>query len=95
MAAPCPSGKLRHDSQAAARRFIAGLPRGLSHDRQRAYSCDRCSGWHVSTQPTNRVAARRAGVVRSRPRRGPVAEPTGVATRAELDAWWAEHGGTP
>lgn len=84
----CPTGKRRHDSQRAARAFIAGLPRALSHDRQRVYRCDRCSSWHVTTTPATRIVQQRG-----RSRRGYPPPPTDVATLAELDAWWSEHGG--
>lgn len=82
----CPTGKLAHASETAARRFAAGL--GFVSCRQRAYRCKACGGWHLTTGEAVPKAWRpKPG---TRKRRGvPVPQP---ATRAELDAWFAEHG---
>lgn len=82
----CPDGKRCHASRGAARRF-GGHVRGINGVRHRAYLCDRCGCWHLTTSAT-------PAPLRGHRRRG-APPPPPVATRAELDAWWAEHGGAP
>ena len=79
----CTSGKVGHHSESAARRAAVAVARVRTHDRPRVYECPRCHFWHLTSAPrSRRVFARR--------RHQRMQEPT-VATRAELDAWFAAH----
>lgn len=42
----CPTGKKRHGSQSAAKRFRLAYTNG---HRMRAYLCDACDGWHLTS----------------------------------------------
>jgi len=43
---PCPSGKQRHESKAAADAHRKSQ-RLANNDRNRVYLCDRCGSWHI------------------------------------------------
>ena len=79
-AVQCPSGKVRHPSKRAAKAAATAVGRRRTHDRPRAYECPTCHGWHMTTAPRERARAR-------------ALQPPQVASRAELDAFFAAHGG--
>jgi hypothetical protein len=79
----CTSGKVGHHSESAARRAAVAVARVRMHDRPRVYECQRCHCWHLTSAPRLRRAFGRRHHQR-------IQEPT-VATRAELDAWFAAH----
>jgi len=78
----CPSGKTGHPSQAAAHRAAIALAIKRTHTAMRAYPCPDCHRWHLTS-------SERLPTARTR-RRRPAPEPV-VATREQLDAWWAQH----
>lgn len=81
-AGDCPSGKVRHPSRASAKAAAIAVGTRRTHTRPRIYECDACKGgWHMTSAPKVRLPSGR---------RSPLQPPT-VATRAELDAWMAEH----
>ncbi len=79
----CASGKVGHHSESAARRAAVAVAQGRMHDRPRVYECPDCHCWHLTSAPRLRTAM-------GRRRHHRLHEPT-VATRAELDAWFAAH----
>ena len=81
--AGCTSGKVGHHSESAARRAAVAVARVRTHDRPRVYACPHCHCWHLTSAPRLRT-------VLARRRHHCIQEPT-VATRAELDAWFAAH----
>jgi hypothetical protein len=55
-AGPCPSGKVRYETEHDARVELCGAVvaknRGRNRRREtRAYSCPRCDGWHLTSLP--------------------------------------------
>jgi hypothetical protein len=79
----CRSGKEGHRSRIAARRAAVAVARKRTHDRPRVYHCPDCHRWHLtSTRDHARHLARGAHDRLQQP---------APASRAELDAWFAEH----
>lgn len=79
----CASGKVGHSSESAARAAAVAVARARTHDRPRVYECPQCHCWHLTSARGLRTAM-------GRRRHQRLHEPT-VATRAELDAWFAAH----
>lgn len=52
-------GKFRYKDEAAATAALLKAWRSLAPRRRelRAYECDRCTGWHLSSQPSDQVVA--------------------------------------
>ena len=79
----CSSGKVGHTSESAARRAAVAVAQRRTGDRPRVYACPTCHRWHLTTAPGQRRAM-------ARRRHARMIEPH-PASRAELDAWFAEH----
>lgn len=79
----CRSGKKGHLSQGAARRAAIAVAIRRTHDRPRIYPCPDCHRWHLTSvrDHTRHLA---------RPIHGRLHEPV-LASRAEVDAWFAQH----
>lgn len=43
------TGKKRFESEAAARRSASNIARHTGERRMRAYRCDACHGWHLTS----------------------------------------------
>lgn len=54
MSRRCPTGKIRYRNENRAQRALGSAWRAFRPARKlecRAYQCDRCGGWHLTSMP--------------------------------------------
>lgn len=89
-AAPCPSGKVGHASQHAAKAAATAVGQKRTHDRPRVYQCPTCAAWHLTSAPKHPAPPAQRLPKRLRRRGRPPAVPQ-PATPEEVDAWFSQH----